>query len=627
MHKTSQTHVNKGTPATIYLDVGKFISDYIPSLPHGMIDKQYPGIGATTLELGDNTRNSIVVFPTRSLAATKAKGKNIHYVGSYYQDVPSSTAEEILSDLEAGTLVKIAAVADSFISLYRKLKVKFHEYKFFIVLDEVDSFQTESNYRPRLEECIDIYFEFHPERRSLVSATLEQFSDKRLSQESKTTIVVDNYVPPTIHLINATKSVIKVAADYIVNAALTGEKLFIAFNSIEGILKILKLLPEDLVSQSGIMCSTNSTDKIKAYAASELVDGLLKHRITFFTSAFFVGLDVLEPVDSVHTLIIADTSLPVSLLSIAKIRQILGRVRKGSSKNTFILNCVDKGYQPVSSYDKHLEQVQHAYEDVINSIYSSFSSIGLHEQANEIEKVLMDKCVIDDVRVLRNVNGKIEISVSNIDHLKLKYRAFKTLYTEFRNTEKNLKTHFIVNRETIHTDLEPAEKLALEGLVALLNDGLLANRTFILENQITDPKLAKGKSNEIITSIWRSSSQLIDQAKVRSAIEAIPVNDIKGLNKILFKVRVFSEDEQSDLWKYINLHFVEKHCYTSDYIHNKTNQMRRALGHGSVFDECTTQNKSVQKLRLIFDTKDKNTNESKKRERLLIRTFRSEYCK
>src|SRR5664280_2804145 len=247
MQKTSQTPINKGTPATIHLENGKYLSDYVSSLPSGMIDKQYPGIGATTLELENNNRNSIIVFPPRALAATKAKGKNIHYVGSYYPNVTASTTEAILSDIEAGTLVKIAVVADSLISMYEKLRVKFHQYEFFIVIDEVDSFQTESNYRPKLEECIDIYIDFPPERRCLVSATLEQFSDKRLTLEHKTSIIVDNYNHPCIHIVNATNSVIKVAVDTIKKAALTSDKLFIAFNSIEGILKILKLLPEDLV--------------------------------------------------------------------------------------------------------------------------------------------------------------------------------------------------------------------------------------------------------------------------------------------------------------------------------------------------------------------------------------------
>jgi hypothetical protein len=91
MQKTSQTPINKGTPATIHLENGKYLSDYVSSLPYGMIDKQYPGIGATTLELENSNRNSIIVFPTRALAATKAIGKIIHYVGSYYPYVTTST--------------------------------------------------------------------------------------------------------------------------------------------------------------------------------------------------------------------------------------------------------------------------------------------------------------------------------------------------------------------------------------------------------------------------------------------------------------------------------------------------------------------------------------------------------
>jgi DEAD/DEAH box helicase len=627
MPKTSQTPVNKGTPAYIHIEHGKYLSETIASLPFGMLNKQVPGIGATRLEIKDATRNSIIVFPTRALAATKSMEHGIFYVGSTFQGISPTSIDKILSDIDAGLIIKIAVVADSLIALYEKLKVKLHKNEFFIVLDEIDSFQTESNYRPKLEECIDIYLEFPPDRRCLVSATLEQFSDKRLKSEAMTTIIVDNYILSEVFVINATQSVIKAAADHIIECAQTGEKLFIAFNSIEGIRKILKLLPETLVKQSGILCSLDSADKIHPYSISTIRKGLLQHRITFLTSAYYVGLDVLEPQRSVKTIIVADTSLPVSLLSISKIRQIFGRVRYGACSNTIILNCNSDLYHYAKTFGKILKERKDAYQNVLDSISTSFVPIGLSEEATEIEEIMMDTCRIDNVCLLRRNNGKVVISECNVDHLKLKYHAHKSLYSNFRNAIRNLSPVFHVRQLTSNADLDPLEREKLLEVETLLKDNQLANRKLILDNFITDPGKADGKHNKVITLILSNSGPNIDKAKVTFIIKSLPVIKLKDLNKILFKVKVFSLAEDTDLWKHIRMHFTVGERYSSDDIHKKITQMRKALGHNNPFDKSETTTKSVQKLGLIFETKEKLNSKSGIRERLLIRTFHRDYCK
>ena len=203
MPKTSQAPVKQGAPAIIHMKKGDYLKRHLSSLPAGMIDKRYPGIGATTLEIEDSSRNSIIVFPTRALAATKAKSKGIHYYGSAYPGVRVSSIEDITEDIESRVLTKIAIVADSLVGVYDRLKDVLFAHDFFIVLDEIDSFQTESSYRPKLEESIDIYLQFPADRRCLVSATLEQFSDKRLKSEPISKIVIDDYAPQKVKVINS----------------------------------------------------------------------------------------------------------------------------------------------------------------------------------------------------------------------------------------------------------------------------------------------------------------------------------------------------------------------------------------------------------------------------------------
>ncbi len=467
-----------------------------------MIDKRYPGIGATTLEIEDPYRNSIIVFPTKALAATKAKAKNIHYFGSAYPGVNVSTISKIIEDTESGLLTKIAIVADSLVNVYDKLRDTLHSYDFFIVLDEIDSFQTESSYRPKLEECIDIYLEFPPERRCLVSATLEQFSDRRLLSEPKTTIMIDDYVQLVVKVINATKSALKVAAQEIIRAYEPGKKVFVAFNSIDGILKLLEILPDTLAQETGVLCSTDSQSRFKSHQISRLENGILQHQITFLTSAFFVGVDVLEPQETVHAIILVDTNIPVSLVSEAKIRQIFGRIRHTAATYTIILNCTERPYLPISTYRESLNKRQIAYEQVLDAIHGSFDQVGLHEEGREIETIMLDTCRVDNICLLRRANNKVILSTSNFDYLIIRYTALKKLYSDFKNTVKNLNNNFKVHQEARHSELNQSEEIAIAKVEALLQDQELANMMHILENSITDPLLAKGKANRILTEIF-----------------------------------------------------------------------------------------------------------------------------
>ena len=77
----------------------QYLGDVLTSLPSGRVFKRYTGIGATTVEIKDQSRNSIIICPTRALAAGKAISEKIMYVGdSESRDAFSPT--EGSSDLQ-----------------------------------------------------------------------------------------------------------------------------------------------------------------------------------------------------------------------------------------------------------------------------------------------------------------------------------------------------------------------------------------------------------------------------------------------------------------------------------------------------------------------------------------------
>ena len=125
-------------------------------------------MGATTLEL-HALRNSIIVEPLKVTATTKAKKPNTLYVGSPTDDFPEagekSNVEEYINDATI-KYKKIIVVADSLYKVINVLgKVAYKD--FFILIDDVDSFQRDSTFRGSLELCMDTYKMFPRDRRAI----------------------------------------------------------------------------------------------------------------------------------------------------------------------------------------------------------------------------------------------------------------------------------------------------------------------------------------------------------------------------------------------------------------------------------------------------------------------------
>lgn len=87
--------LEQGTPVPIPVgsnSVQLKLSFYMDKMPHGIVDKQVAGIGATSLEI-DSKRNSIIVFPTKILAYNKWQRNKtkLLYVGGKINDERDTT--------------------------------------------------------------------------------------------------------------------------------------------------------------------------------------------------------------------------------------------------------------------------------------------------------------------------------------------------------------------------------------------------------------------------------------------------------------------------------------------------------------------------------------------------------
>lgn len=359
------------------------IGDVIDRLPYGIIDKSITGIGATTLELKTPSRSSIIVVPTKSLAynkyktilAEKGEGYAL-YVGSAIKEITKNISPISIGEFMArgsSAVKKFLVVADSLGYLIYCLQQNGIDVynSFFLLVDEIDTMQSDSTYRPRLEAVMDHYFKFNSENRAVVSATLNNFSNPMMVHEPKSLITWDNPPKRTINLIY-TNSVDTVAVNRIKDLINdTQDKILVAYNSLDGIFNILEQLDVDK-SNCGILCSERSYDKVKDYLedVDNVIDenGNLQKKIVFMTCAYFAGIDI---VDKCHLISITSHLQPFTYLSLGRLSQIAGRCRNGNLSETIIYDIPralpQTANNDLKSYKDDLIRRANAYASFINN--------------------------------------------------------------------------------------------------------------------------------------------------------------------------------------------------------------------------------------------------------------------
>ena len=282
-------------------------------MPHGIVDKQVAGIGATTLEIESN-RNSIIVVPTKMLAYSKWMGtrnRTLYVGGKINEERPQTSNNDILDYLKDQKIEnkKFLVVADSLFRLLNIIgKDRYKDY--FLMIDEVDMIQSESNYRPRLESLIDHYFEFPPKNRCLVTATMREFSNPQLQQECKFKLTWRGTPNRNIKLYY-TDNLDALTAQQIQSID-KAEKIVVAFNSIRHCKNIIKLLSEETRKECTIMCSDSSQDEAGDYYGELSSGNKLPNRINFITSCYFAGVDIK---DCYHLITVSNAQQNYQMLS------------------------------------------------------------------------------------------------------------------------------------------------------------------------------------------------------------------------------------------------------------------------------------------------------------------------
>lgn len=466
-----------------YFAEGEKMGDNFDRMPYGIINKSYTGIGATTLELRAK-RNSIIVVPTRILAATKHtlpefKDKTL-YVGSSLE----------FNDTTTGTPIKVSAPQDTKIKKY--LENKNIPYKkflvvadsldrvlqcigtpqvytdYFLMVDEADILQSDSTFRDSLPAVIDHYLDFKKKNRCLVSATIEHFSHPRLQQEPQVRIKYPSPPRRNIEMIY-TSEINAALCDKIekLHAQNPHKKILIAYNSIRDILDIINNLDEQIRHQCTVLCSktTENRDRIGPDYFEELSGDKLPSQIVFISCAYFVGIDINE---DFHLICVSTPHRPYTLLSPNKLTQIAGRCRSPHKllSDTIIYHSLENEERAeggIYNFRNYQKQLQYKADKVVE-LYKTADIIAGEDEAltelfdnvkSAIQSAAGEKTRSGILPLTRTtIHCKQEPHYFNIDALAEQRHLMFNLY----QNQDQLPTSLQKLGHTVHVDIIPTVK-------------------------------------------------------------------------------------------------------------------------------------------------------------------------
>lgn len=444
---------------------GLKLGEVFDRVPYGIINKTITGLGATTLELMTPKRNSIIVVPTKTLAyskvltANKAKGDNYAmYIGSPICEVKSNinltSVRDYVRTKGSDDVNKFVVVADSLPMLLNYLsQLDIDVYSdYFLMVDEIDTLQSDSSYRPRLEMVIDHYFKFDFNNRAVVSATIIPFSNPLFAQEPYLKIVWDKQPVRKIHLLYTNYA--EDAAINEINNLLqtTQDKILVAYNSLDGIFNIIDQL-DITKKECGVLCSERSSDKVTYYKddSEEAIDkdGNLLNRVTFMTCAYFAGIDIQ---DRCHLITISSKNTAYTYLSVNKMTQIAGRGRNGNISETIIYDIPEKKeYDRFGNIEEYRDSLLSRATKYITFLNAAQEMIAEDRDLEPMEYFIksymsyisQSKPTVYDypLTIIRqdSISDKFVPAYFNIDSLLEKWTLRHTLYTSQTELGKALK--------------------------------------------------------------------------------------------------------------------------------------------------------------------------------------------
>jgi hypothetical protein len=413
---------------TFTKDVKFLDSSLLDFLPSGIIHKGKTGFGATTFELNCK-RNSIIVEPLKVTASSKA-GDGHLYIGSESIKFPFRVTDEQILDYIHNPQFeykKIICVSDSLPRLEKVLEDKF--LGFFLMIDESDSLQIESNYRESMNKVFSIYKKHPRDKRCMISATLINFNDPDLTRDNRINFKFEKKEKRDITILT-TRNHLGVVADKILDIYKNNpnEKIVFAFNNVSVLIILANFLVGKGVSkdQISILCGASSQGKSSEFF-KELEDQNLPSRIVLKTSAYYTGFDIVE---RYHLIIAVVTSDFLNIPSDKRISQIVGRARDGLISETIVLNYTERPDHKDDDYSlEFLKNIAETQIQVFKCIQANYKGNKfLKERRKETFKAILEQNRIEGYKLVDFNEDKPNVSYLAIDAILEAVQSKKELY-------------------------------------------------------------------------------------------------------------------------------------------------------------------------------------------------------
>lgn len=591
---------------------GKKLGDELDFLPSGIIDKRATGIGATHCEIIAQ-RHSIIVVPTKALAYSKAsQHKEILYVGSDFKKIKSPSDREIqeYDQKSPPKYKKIVVVADSFPRVISAIGDTIYK-KYFLMVDEIDSFQQDSTFRSAMEDCIDYYFHF--DERCLVSSTLMDFSNKKIKKEGKTIIRYKDNPEKQRLEVHRTNNRIHHAASTItkIHKENPEDKVLIAFASVTAIMEIVEYLKPEIQSEVCVLCGGGSKSDVGEYYNTLSENGKLPSGICFMTSAYFAGLDIYE---KYHAVVVSDHYPQHAALTKQQITQILGRGRIGHHTRTVIIPDKKVSKTPLSNYRENLIKAAKNFCKMDDCLEKYFDEdISETTKRRNIKELLISEInsVYSQLTRLNSIES-IEKMVPAYFNIDAEYNWIKnrnTLYASKDGVNRELRESYRL--KNFSPPDHPRRKKGKAAGKKILKNKSQAVGEAISEIEELGPELnyralekeATGKERETISYYGHLKEYVEHEEAIRLIKEYYQdEKDSRKIDGVIKWCKLWKKDSESYIGDKLKMRFPIDKVFSGEEVFNELGKMFKTQGLHKDQSDLSKRN-AVQRLNKLVETK------------------------
>ena len=466
-------------------------------------------------------------------------------------------------------------MADSLPKIKEILKDEFNDY--FLMIDEIDSFQLDSTFRMSMAKCLDIYKEHPSDKRALVTATPLAFSDPELQGENKVLLKYHTSQVRDINLEHCDE--VKGRAIEIITTLLEmhpDEKIMVAYNSVDGCVEIASHLVSfeaQLKEDIKILCSVTTDSKNKAGDFfHELTTDVLPGRINLVTSAYFTGFDLH---DSYHLAIISDSKNPIFLLSDKRIKQISGRCRHRLLSETVVFTTTPTEREAPT--EEQMLQAAEIEKRALNCISSNYEDTPLLKTSiSKVREYIIEHTSDNGAQFLRtNIYDEVVINFLSIDASTEAHHVKKFLYED----RDQLHNALIKEGHRIKFNSQPAaikvSKVKIEDAEAELQISAIIERVINssiaeLNDELHDNHYLSYAEKDIIEA-YLDHSPYLEHDSLITILRSYSTKNSRRFRNLNHAAFFFELPDSENYKSRVLMQFIKGNSYTRDELFEKWN--------------------------------------------------------